>query len=352
MSAILDTMRLAVGNRTISIHADDALAVHGRIAHVLDIDQEQIASVRADGMSASRPADVLVITDLEEAGFEEGADLDLANAVTPDGWLVLSADDATLRREAALSLQQHRGRVLWFGRAAHCDIAATDIAFTDGCLRFRIGQQWFQAPAWSRSSLKEVLAAVALARIFGVPLEQAAERLARSRPIGSRPRVVDAQRVTIIHDTADTTAASLGRSLDLLREFPAEGRRIVCCGELSGNPGNNIDRVLGEELVSRCGADELMACGASAHRVMDAARAAGLPARSAGACREADEAARRLAATLKVGEVLLVIGGPAEAMAQLVEHVRDSACGPDTSYSHVAADGLAAPLISLPQFTS
>jgi UDP-N-acetylmuramoyl-tripeptide--D-alanyl-D-alanine ligase len=235
--------------------------------------------------------------------------------------LVISGDEPALRRIAA----QHRGRVLTFGRAADCELTAADISFENGRLQFRLGQQWFRVPAWARSSLKEVLAAVAVGRIFGVPLDTAAERLARVRPSSQRRQVMRAGDVTIIHDTAADEPDALRRALDLLREYPAAGRRVVCCGQLAD--GNEATyRTFGEDLVSRCGADELIACGTGAQVVVEAAHAAGLSATSAMACVESREAARRIVATLTDGDLLLVVGEPPEVMPQLVKRIRDSLC--------------------------
>ncbi len=263
------------------------------------------------------------------ADFEETADFDLMSAVASDGWLVLPCDG--LHRKAVPGLEQHRERVLCFGRAGGCDIAATDIAFADGCLRFRTEQQWFQAPAWSRSSLKEVLAAVAVGRIFGVPLAQAAERLAHSQPSGGPRQVVQGREVTIVHDSAAATPTSLGKALDLLRKFPAAGRRIVCAGDLSdGSQADHLESVcrdFGSEIVTRCGADASIAFGATAGHVTEAARAAGLGAARAVLCRGAHEASSRLAAMLSENDVLLLVGGQAEIMSQIIESVRFQASG-------------------------
>ncbi len=314
---------LTSGNRTISILGDDASAVRSRIAHVLDIDDDQVLGSSTARASSSRHADVVVIAD-----FADLCDFDAASLVAPDGWLVLAGDGPG--RKVPPRLEINRGRVLCCGRGAGCDIVASDIAFADGCLRFRVGQQWFQAPAWSRSSLKEVLAAVAVASIFCVPLAGAAERLAQSPPAGG-PRVAQADDVTIVHDTSAVTAVLLGRALDLLREFPAAGRRIVCCGELDGDqsqggesPGSgqanqleSVCRDFGGETVTRCGADAVIALGATAQHVVEAAREAGLRAACAVACGATHEASSRLAAMLGGGDVLLVVGGQAEVMSQI-----------------------------------
>ena len=69
-------------------------------------------------------------------------------------------------------------------------------------------------------------------------------------------------------------------ALELLRDFDAPGRRIVVCGDMRelGDEAARLHRKLGDEIVSLCGADVLLACGVHAQDVVAGARAAGMPA--------------------------------------------------------------------------
>ena len=68
-------------------------------------------------------------------------------------------------------------------------------------------------------------------------------------------------------------------------------------------------------------------------------------------CGDVGEVVRRLVETLTDGDVLLVVGGPAEVMSQLVQCIRDSWCA-DLVPQAVALAGDWMTATSYPTFTS
>ena len=84
---------------------------------------------------------------------------------------------------------------------------------------------------------------------------------------------------TIIDDTYNASPVAMRAALELLRDFDAPGRRIVVCGDMRelGDAARTTARQLGDQVVTLCGADLLVACGEHAHDVVAGARAAGMP---------------------------------------------------------------------------
>jgi UDP-N-acetylmuramoyl-tripeptide--D-alanyl-D-alanine ligase len=110
-------------------------------------------------------------------------------------------------------------------------------------------------------------------------------------------------------------------ALELLRDFDASGRRIVVCGDMSDLGGEAVDlhRRLGDEVVTVCGADLLIACGQYADEVVGAARAAGMSPARAIACRTAEDALPYLGQAILPGDVVLVKGPRVMGMERIVE---------------------------------
>lgn len=265
-----------------------------------------------------------VITRIGEAhlaGFGSRARLaeakgELLHALPSDGLAVLNGDDDELRRLA----RRVRTPVVWFGRGSDCDLTASKIQSRGGRLTLEIDGQKFMVPAWGRHHATSVLAAVAVGRALGVTAGEMAEALAGFQPPPMRCQVSRVGPAQVINDCYNASPTSMRAALDLLREFEAPGRRIVVCGDMRelGADESAWHRELGDEVVTRCGADLLVACGEQAEQVVAGARESGMPAERALACRGPLEAARRLAPVIDEGDVVLVKGSRALAMERFV----------------------------------
>jgi UDP-N-acetylmuramoyl-tripeptide--D-alanyl-D-alanine ligase len=173
---------------------------------------------------------------------------------------------------------------------------------------------------WGRHNLTGALASVAVGRIFGIDDEHIAAGLARFRPPPMRCQIRKVGDATLIDDTYNASPAAMTAALELLRDFDAPGRRIVVCGDMRelGEATGQLHEQLGEEIVTKCGADVLLACGDYAHLVVAGARAAGMPRSSAHALRRVDDTLREFPVELRPGDVVLIKGSRASAMERLV----------------------------------
>lgn len=241
---------------------------------------------------------------------------ELLAALPSDGLAVLNGDDQWLRRLA----RGMKTEVVWFGKQADCQIVATDVHSGNGRLRLSIEQTRFNVPVWGRHHLVSVLAAVAVGRTWGQSLDEIAEALAEFQPPPMRCQVLDIHGTKVINDCYNASPTSMRAALDLLREFDAPGRRIVVCGDMRELGAEEVQwhRELGTEVVTRCGADLLVACGAQAEEVVDAARRSGMPDERTLACHDALDVVPRLHEWLHEGDVVLVKGSRAVAMERFI----------------------------------
>jgi UDP-N-acetylmuramoyl-tripeptide--D-alanyl-D-alanine ligase len=244
------------------------------------------------------------------------AKTELLAALPTDGHAVLSGDDAWLRRMAGRSA----ATITWVGRSLDCDLVATNVEAGGGLLKFNIGSDGFVVPVWGRHHLASALAAIAVGRIMGLSTAEIADGLARFEPAPMRCEITEVGGATIINDTYNASPSAMRAALELLRDFDAPGRRIVVCGDMRelGDASTPLHRQLGDEVVTLCGADLLVACGEHAHDVVAGACEAGMASSRTLAYRQPEESLPQLGAAIEAGDVILIKGSRSLAMERLV----------------------------------
>jgi len=271
----------------------------------------------------SRPQ-IGVITRIGDAHLGKFGSLDavaaakteLLAALPDDGWAVLAGDDLRLRR-LATGLRQ---KTVWFGRSLDNDLVATNVECNDGRLSFCVDGTTMSVPVWGRHHLSSALAAVAVGRIFGISDADIANGLAEFQPPPMRCQITRVGEATIINDTYSASPMAMRAALELLRDFDTQGRRIVMCGDMRelGDAAGTLHRDLGDQIVTLCGADLLLACGDHASEVVAGARDAGMPRSQTLAFRQPEDLLTRPAPTLAPGDVVLIKGSRALAMERIV----------------------------------
>jgi UDP-N-acetylmuramoyl-tripeptide--D-alanyl-D-alanine ligase len=238
-----------------------------------------------------------------KAEILEGAD--------KDSLLVANADDDLVMRHAGT----FAGRVRTFGVERPADVralAVRDLGIdgTAAIVRTPIGEAEVRTSLPGTANLSNVLAAMAVAIRFDVPLADIVERAAGLKPIGRRGEVIRAGRVTIVDDSYNSNPKALSRALAMLAGETRFARRVAVVGEMLelGEASPDLHRAAGEE-IARADVGELIAVGGPNARAMaeGAIRAGMSPSRVH--YLENSVAAGDLAATLvRSGDVVLVKG--------------------------------------------
>lgn len=241
---------------------------------------------------------------------------ELLAALPKNGHAVLG-DDPWLRRLA------HRAPTdaTWVGEGEGCHVAAREVESRDGQLSFRVEKQQFRVPVWGRHHLTAALAAVAVGRLLGVRLKDAAEALAGYQSAPQRSRVLGVRGMTVIDDTYNASPASMRAALELLREIHCSGRRIVVCGDLCemGESSSTWHRQVGEQAATLAGADLLIACGGHAEEIAAGAREAGLESQQIAVFRQPAHALPLLRREAGRGDALLFKASRAMKLERLLE---------------------------------
>src|SRR5437870_2774931 len=250
----------------------------------------------------------------EAIAREKGA---LAEAVGPEGTVILNADDSFTKTIAARA----RGKAILAGisagmiRAHEISQSATGTDFTilEGAHRCRA-----QLPVPGLHMAQTALLAVAAGRVFGLSLEECAAGLAAAPLTKARLQIKEVHGVQFIDDSYNANPDSMKAALHTLVELDADGKRVAVLGEMRelGSESEHGHREVGETAAA-LGVDHLIAIGSVAAAIASAAEHAGL--RNSRTGNSPTEAAEILAEIAEPGDLVLIKGSRAARTERVME---------------------------------
>lgn len=249
----------------------------------------------------------------EAIAVEKGA---LAEAIGPDGTVILNADDAFSEQIA----QRTRARIVLAG-IEKGSIRATDVSQSATGSEFTILEEAHrcraQLPVPGVHMVQNAMLAVAAGRIFGLSIEECATGLASAPLTKARLQIREINGIQFIDDSYNANPDSMKAGLRTLIELEADGRRIAVLGEMGelGEESERGHREVGEAAVA-LGVDELIAVGVGAP-IAAAAREAGL--KKAIAVDSPEAAAELLGKSAATGDLILVKGSRSARMERVLE---------------------------------
>jgi UDP-N-acetylmuramoyl-tripeptide--D-alanyl-D-alanine ligase len=284
----------------------------GEIALLASLARPSIGVVTAvRGVHLSRAGSIEAI----ETGKRE-----LVEALPPDGWAILNADDERVRR---MSSHTPAG-VRTYGFADDADVHAGNVVSlgTRG-MRFtlRIDDEVYEVntPVLGRHGVHNALAAVAVAERVGMDIADVITGLARPLQMPHRSQLVAAGPWRVLDDSYNASPDAVLAALDLLAELP--GRHFAVLGEMLelGDTARSEHRRVGEYAASI--ADRLVVVGEGAAGIADGAIGRGLDAERVHLVADRDEALAVLLSELAQGDSVLVKASRGAALDLLVERL-------------------------------
>ena len=278
---------------------------------VLEIGMNHAGEIRQ--LAGVAKPDVGVVTNAGYAHVEFFDSLDgvaaakreLIESLPAEGTAVLNADDERVARFAA----GHPGPVITFGFAEGAAVRATSFTPVPGGTRFTVaGAGEFSMRLEGRHSVRNVLAAMAVARVFGIDADELREAVAALEPPPMRGRRFTDHGITIIDDCYNSNPDAVRAMLESLRDTPGQ-RLIAVLGEMLelGRWAETLHQEIGR-FVAACGVNVLVGIRGAAHLMVDAAVAAGLPASAAYFFPEPEQAGDHLRKLARAGDVILFKG--------------------------------------------
>jgi UDP-N-acetylmuramoyl-tripeptide--D-alanyl-D-alanine ligase len=230
---------------------------------------------------------------------------ELIESLPSDGTAVLNADDERVARFR----DAHPGPAVTFGFSEDADVRAVEMETSETGARFRLASgEWLETKLDGAHGVRNVLAAIAVARLFDIRPEEVAERLRSFEPPPMRGRRFLHGGITIIDDCYNSNPEAVRAMLELLGKTPGK-RRIAVLGEMLelGRWAEKLHGDAGRSVVA-CGINVLVGIRGAARHSVGAAVEAGLPAGAAYFFDEPDEAGDQLKILVREGDVVLFKG--------------------------------------------
>ena len=199
---------------------------------------------------------------------------ELIEALPADGTAVLNYDDEWVRKFRVAA----KGRTLTYGLDEGADVRAEDVVFQQGSTAFRVAGVRFVSMMTGRHSVRNILAGIATANLYGARTEDLRDAVAAIEPGKMRGERIAHNGILIFNDCYNSNPDAVRAMLDVLRDTPAR-RRIAVLGEMLelGRWAEPLHRDIGQ-MVASSGIDVLVGIRGAASHLVDAAKQYGASA--------------------------------------------------------------------------
>lgn len=205
----------------------------GAQAAVLEYGMNHAGEIR-ELCAIARPR-IAVVTNVGAAHIEnfdsiEGiaaAKRELVEALPEGGIAVLNADDPRVAAFAGA----HSGRSILYGLDAAAEVRAEDVEIKPDGFRFRVGTVTFETALSGLHSVRNILAGIAVASLYGIPAERLTGVVRRLQPGKMRGERLEYRGIHIINDCYNSNPDAAKAMLDVLAATPAQ-RKVAVLGEM------------------------------------------------------------------------------------------------------------------------
>ncbi|MFN0171986.1 MAG: UDP-N-acetylmuramoyl-tripeptide--D-alanyl-D-alanine ligase [Bryobacteraceae bacterium] len=191
-----------------------------------------------------------VITNVGHAHIENFDSVDgialakreLIEELAPAGVAVLNADDERVSRFRDV----HAGPIVSYGFSGRADVRADGYESGLDNSRFVVDAVRFDIPLPGRHNVMNVLAAIAVGKVYGIAVERLPERARSIVPAKMRGERLTVRGMTIWNDCYNANPAAMKAMTDVLAATPAR-RRIAVLGEMLelGHASHALHREVG-----------------------------------------------------------------------------------------------------------
>ena len=242
---------------------------------------------------------------------------ELLDSIVDESYVALvNADDCVIAREA----KRTKGRLLGFGWRRESHFSGEGLFLDqEGCGHFSLQNTFFDLRVPGRHNAHNALAAIACARMCGVPLGEASAALGGFKPLHMRSAILEKRGVRVIDDCYNANPSSVRAALDLTAEIPVRGRRLAVLGDMLelGAASESLHEGIGRHAANRV--DVLLGTGSESAHTVRAAREAGLDPRRALHFEDRGDLIHHLEQEVSEGDLVLVKGSRGLALESIVE---------------------------------
>jgi UDP-N-acetylmuramoyl-tripeptide--D-alanyl-D-alanine ligase len=292
---------------------------------VLELGMNHAGELR--DLAAIAKPEIGVVTNVGHAHIEffesvdavAAAKRELIEALPTEGIAVLNADDPRVSRFGDV----HPGKTIRFGLSEEADVRAHDVEFAAGGVRFRACGTSFESPLLGAHGVRNVLAGIAVAQVFGIAPRQLRDRVRLLAPGKMRGERFVHKGITIINDSYNSNPDAVRSMLDVLRDLPGR-RKVAVLGEMLelGRWAEPLHRDIGR-YVAECGISVLVGIRGAAQHMVDAAMSAGHAVDAAYFFDDPVEAGAALAGIAQAGDAVLFKGSRGTRVERALETFLD-----------------------------
>lgn len=186
------------------------------------------------------------------------------------GTLVLNGDDLNIKK---IDLQKFNGKVLYFGFDDRSHFRISSVTSEDEVIQFQIcvGHETYRVsiPGLGEFNVYNAAAAIAAVNAIGLPIAEAAARLASFRNVEKHFEIKQGiNGSTVIDDTWSTNPTSVAAALNLLKSHARGRKTIAVLGEMAllGHQSAAYHFMTGEK-AAEIGIDRLIVMGDGADQI-------------------------------------------------------------------------------------
>jgi UDP-N-acetylmuramoyl-tripeptide--D-alanyl-D-alanine ligase len=202
---------------------------------------------------------------------------------------VLNVDNALLKRQI---LRRDNSRfILGVGIKNRSDFFASDIKNLPGRLAFLVNKKYrFTLKTLGYYNIYNALAAIAVARLFGMKYKDIARRMNSFNFPQGRLKLRESDNICFIDDTYNSNPFSLEQALEALASLKVKGRKIFVMGDMLelGKKEALFHRQAGRKAAKVC--DAFIAVGRLSGLAAQAAKDSGFDTKNIFTCRNSQEA--------------------------------------------------------------
>jgi UDP-N-acetylmuramoyl-tripeptide--D-alanyl-D-alanine ligase len=299
-------------------------------AAVLELGMNHEGEIRM--LSGIARPQVAVITNVGYAhveAFEDGlegvarAKRELVDSLPEDGTAVLNYDDERVRSFGTA----HRGPTVYYGFSPAAEVRAEDAELREDGVRFRVGSVWFESNLVGRHAIRNILAGIAVARVFGIDDHRLQEAVRSLEPGNMRGQRIEHRGIKIINDCYNSNPDAARSMLEVLRDVPAR-RHIAVLGEMLelGRWSETLHRDVGR-YAARCGITVLVGIRGEARTLVEGAIESGLRKDAAYFFPDPQQAGEWLRNAAQPGDAILFKGSRGTRVEKALEKFLETGPG-------------------------
>lgn len=267
-----------------------------------------------------------VITNIGPSHLENFSDLDgvylekksILDSLGKGSFAVVNGDDPYLS-----SIKAKKFRLIKYGFTPANDIRGSSIHAGHRRIMFRVNDGLDAAIGLlGNHNVHNALAAIAVAKEFGVAATQIKRALLKLKPGPMRLNPTALNGISIINDSYNSNPASMKAALEAVVDHTAGAKWIVSGDMLElGDASSGLHRMVGS-LVAGSTASGLITFGMMSKHTLSAALESGMNKDTLWHCASHDEIARVLKKVARSGDLVLIKGSRGMKMEKVIERLK------------------------------